>query len=224
MNILTAATIDFANHLREVSKGWRIDPLVQAVDGKIVHNDHVPITPPPPNESYTRFFVNHQPPAAAFTLLRIKIPKERLLRLIQCTIVIRDAKPKLALYYFRAEGFRHNKKSSGWKRSRHPEFNYDEVTVYRAYVIERITRGTKNRGKKRPGKPSIIHRDAVDLSAPESAMKYAIIARATLEKSLDKRLRLDQRGDRRDRLAVVHEGLNFTYDDEARILARVVYE
>lgn len=221
MNILTAATLDFADHLRKVTKGWRIDPLVQAKDCQNIHNDYVAFLRPPPGQSHTHFFAQSQPPTAEFTTLLIKVPGETYLRMIQCKLIIESTKPKLLLLYFRVQGFRQNERSTGYKRGKHPDFDYNDYVVYRTWKIERITKGTKNRGKRRKGKPSIIHRDRIDISVPESAMKYAIIARATLEKSFDKHLRVGHHSTAR--MAVVIDGDNFTYNDRFVVLARLEY-
>lgn len=220
MNILAAATIDLINHLRKVTKGWRIDPLVQSNEEKVVHRDYISVVRPPTNESFTHFFAAHQPINSRYSLIRIKVPNHSL-RLIQCELDLDGARPKVILRYFRANGFRQNTLPIEAYHRRMQEFDYNKCLIFRTYLIERVTKGTKNKGRKRRGTLNIIHRDIIDIGDPGSSQRIAPIVKAMVEKSFVNK-RFDDLRDRYARLAVVVNGDNFEYEDEYRMAAIVI--
>jgi hypothetical protein len=239
MDILTVATLDFAEHLRKVTKGWRIDPIVQAeMFTGLRHRGETIIFNPPTGQSYTDFFVSERAAweekvgnvESEFSLIRIKIP-DCGLRIIQCCLV---ENAKLRVTYWRAE---RQPANDPCRTSR--DFRIARASAGRAaesirtLLIERVTKGTKNRGKKRPGKPGIIHRDQVEIGLPESALAVASIVKVTIDKSFDDTDLWTRRvGFTRsprpgkgasDRLAVVINGENFYYDDYHAISGRLVH-
>jgi hypothetical protein len=216
MNILMASTLDLIDHLRELTKGWRIDPLVLCKDERLTHHGLTAVQTPPRGQSFTDYFaaesVNEQ-----YALIRLKIPHHTL-RLIQCSLT-NDT--QLVLRYWRANGFRQNQSSCGYGwRARKRIFDYDTQLVYHTFAIERITKGTKSKGKKRRGRPNIIHRDRIEVGVPSSATRAALLAKETIEKSLDRRY--DDLRTRFTRLAVVLDGENFTYTATYEISSRIV--
>lgn len=199
MNMLTVATIDFVNHLRAATVGWRIEPVL--LSGPIKTNDQIiDIIKPPPNISFTNFFVNYTPKAdqqvngeqihQIFPAIRIRVEKHRLTYFIQCGITI-DRKPMLELSYWRGTGWLQTKKPvpglGRYRRSsirfRDHECSKDKIS-YHVYKIDRVKKGAKRRGTKRPGTPNIVYQDRVDLSDPNAAHTVATRTIWTLTRAM----------------------------------------
>jgi len=187
--MLTVATIDFVNHLRAATVGWRIEPAV-LLNSATANDQIIDIVKPPSNISFTNFFVNQgiqdqgqqdQDKQNPQSVIKIKIEKQRLTYFIQCKLVI-DRKPMLELSYWRGTGWLQTAKpTSGRYRRSSARFKThecaDDKISYHVYKIDRVKKGVKNRGTKRPGTPDIIYCDRVDLSDPKAA---CIVAQRTI--------------------------------------------
>jgi len=174
--------MDFINHLRAATVGWRIEPVL-LLKPITTNNQIIDVVKPPAGISFTNFFTNYTPKADkiddcnseclcmtkadTFQAIRIKIKNHLLTYFIQCNIVI-DRKPMLELSYWRGTGWLQTKRSIRWQRYKYEhECSKDKIS-YRVYKIDRIKKGTKRRGIKRPGTPNIIYCDRIDLSDPNA--------------------------------------------------------
>lgn len=220
--ILAAAAIDYIDHLKKNSKGWVFEPLVVTSDEPLKHDRFVAVLPRPNNcVSPYEFYVDN-PPTGVSTLIKAS-KRGHYARLIEMRL---DPNPttKVLLRYWRINGWKQNEVSHKWSSFYGPNsprvtpLQQSSVVDFRVYAIERMV--------KRRKKKAVIHRDAMDLSAIDSADTVSKVTMATLEKSLAKA----HGGGRREKLkkytdclAVVMDGRNYHYEDY-RFFGEIVYD
>jgi hypothetical protein len=172
---------------------------------------------PPRGVSLTNFFADWMTKwKDTVCFIRIKIRGKRL-RFIECEL--KD--DQLTLFYWVGEGWRQNQISNKRCGVKHCEYDYQQNTIYRMQKINRVKKGTRNRGRKSPGKSSVIQLDRVELNDPGRAARVAMMAVATITKSLEWDERINDRLTLRR--AIVLDGDDFTYDTMRHITMQVEY-
>jgi len=174
--MLGVATLDFIDHLRSLTNGWRIEPVIPL----LTINDYMQSMHPLVNQSPTDFFIDHMTNFYTNRMCYIKIKiHQKSLRFIKCEIEGHN----LILSYWSGEGWKQTCRSISKSYHRCPDFIYDSGTVFRLYKIIRITKGRRNRGRKDHGSETIIHIDKIALGDPCSANQIARKAISTIMKS-----------------------------------------
>jgi hypothetical protein len=205
--MLGAATLDLVEHLRAITKGWRIEPMVCEADPSSLDTHKEAMVNPPKGVSLTNFFADWMTKwKDTKCFIRVKIKGKRL-RFIQCDL----RGDQLTLAYWVGQGWKQGQLS--YKRSgiNRRSYDYQQHTVYQLFKIQRVKKGTRNRGRRSPGKPSVIQVDRIELSDPGSTARVATMVAATIVKSLEWDCK-SVSDLTRTRRAIVLDGGNFNYN------------